>query len=222
MLQRTLDGKGKNSHHVQFPSQLKLGGEICDKTVGEGNYDLFGVIVHAGRVASGGHYTCYVKQDNYWFHLDDVNSRLVTVEEVMMAEATALFYHQHSEGQVMEPVVTKAATPDIGIQKSTSATDAVPDPTVTETATMQTTADVATAPVATVFKTTDADLETGSPKTATMHTTAGVATGPEATFFENTCPEIKFPESTVQEDTAPQCASQMATSTSLETAVSVS
>jgi hypothetical protein len=95
VLQRTLDGKGKTSQHVQFPANLKLGGEICDEAIGEGEYDLFGVVVHAGKVAVGGHYTCYVKQDNYWFHLDDGESRLVAIEEVLAAEATALFYHQH-------------------------------------------------------------------------------------------------------------------------------
>ena len=58
-------------------------------------YHLRGVVVHHGQ-AGGGHYTAFVRApDNFWYFCDDWQApRLVSIHQVLEAEAYLLFYEQ--------------------------------------------------------------------------------------------------------------------------------
>lgn len=55
---------------------------------------LFAVIVHAGKNSHSGHYISYVRNiaKNEWWKMDDARISVVSVSEVMNAEAYMLFY----------------------------------------------------------------------------------------------------------------------------------
>lgn len=57
-------------------------------------YDLFCVINHFSQVASAGHYTTYILEDesSQWIELDDDHLNLIDQETVVSENAYILFY----------------------------------------------------------------------------------------------------------------------------------
>jgi hypothetical protein len=58
-----------------------------------GRYNLYGVLVHAGRSTHSGHYYCYVRSPaGVWYELDDSSVRSVSERTVLSQKAYMLFY----------------------------------------------------------------------------------------------------------------------------------
>lgn len=55
------------------------------------HYQLLSVVSHIGSLDSG-HYTCYQRYQDQWFHIDDALVTLTTEPEVLNAQAYMLFY----------------------------------------------------------------------------------------------------------------------------------
>eukprot|EP00002_Diphylleia_rotans_P016553 TRINITY_DN3222_c0_g2_i1.p1 TRINITY_DN3222_c0_g2~~TRINITY_DN3222_c0_g2_i1.p1 ORF type:complete len:545 (+),score=78.04 TRINITY_DN3222_c0_g2_i1:47-1681(+) len=87
---------GKVCSEVSFPAQLNIQQYMSiSKRNQELNYNLYAVLVHAGRLASFGHYYCYVKRNlQPWLEIDDHTVREVKEEEVLRQKTGAyiLFY----------------------------------------------------------------------------------------------------------------------------------
>jgi len=101
-------GSAKIEGHVKFNVlfDLKpfLTQELQDKHGGNMLCRLFAVIVHAGKNSHSGHYIAYVRHltKNEWWKMDDGRVTLVSMDELLRAEAYMLFY------RVMQhPVATK-------------------------------------------------------------------------------------------------------------------
>eukprot|EP00039_Didymoeca_costata_P016483 m.297418 g.297418 ORF g.297418 m.297418 type:complete len:352 (+) comp16399_c1_seq9:1160-2215(+) len=109
----------KVNKYVKFPMQLDISPfcsrrrddeEDNDNTSGENErkdmkeenasylYNLYGVVVHQGRINSG-HYTSYVKKlegngKSSWYHISDAMTNKVTEATVLKAQAYLLFYER--------------------------------------------------------------------------------------------------------------------------------
>ena len=69
--------------------------EVLEVNDGEIEYELYGMIVHEGRVINHGHFFAYVKnEDGAWFKSNDVCVFKVNPEVVMSARPYVLFYKQ--------------------------------------------------------------------------------------------------------------------------------
>ncbi|CAG8828095.1 3042_t:CDS:2, partial [Dentiscutata erythropus] len=50
-------------------------------------YQLFGVVYHHGKSATGGHYTADIlRYDDEWLHVDDTTITQISAEEVAILE----------------------------------------------------------------------------------------------------------------------------------------
>ena len=80
---------------VDFPLCLDLAVHmvVAPRDAAEALYDLFGVVVHAGRGLANGRYHAFVKSaSGAWHKVKDTSVTLVGVERVLAAEAHILFY----------------------------------------------------------------------------------------------------------------------------------
>lgn len=65
-------------------------------------YELYGVIVHAGHTIASGHYYAFVRNSNdVWYEMDDSQTRSVSINTVLKQQAYMLFYRR------IEPTVDK-------------------------------------------------------------------------------------------------------------------
>jgi len=90
-------GGGKIGRMVRFDTVLDLGAYMSERSGGGGEvkveYELCGVLVHAGSTLYSGHYYSFVKAaDGRWYEMNDSSVQRRTVEEVLAQKAYILFY----------------------------------------------------------------------------------------------------------------------------------
>eukprot|EP01083_Nonionella_stella_P078971 216427_1 len=96
--QEDIETFGKIDDFIQFPLNkiLDLAQFVNAKRrhlkMNRKKYKLQSMIVHTGRSLSSGHYLCYVRKDQDWFLLDDVNVHPVMLDTVRREKAYMLFY----------------------------------------------------------------------------------------------------------------------------------
>ncbi|GAV67818.1 UCH domain-containing protein, partial [Cephalotus follicularis] len=59
-------------------------------------YELYSFIVHAGEIATSGHYYTFVSTPSSWYKLNDEDLDAVDVQTVLKQEAYILFYRSHT------------------------------------------------------------------------------------------------------------------------------
>jgi len=83
---------GKKKHKViECPDTIDLSGYLKGYNVNN-KYDLYAVCNHIGGVM-GGHYTCYIKRNNVWFHINDDKIGILK-ENVISSKSYCLFYRK--------------------------------------------------------------------------------------------------------------------------------
>jgi ubiquitin C-terminal hydrolase len=76
----------KCEDYVKFPNILAVGREAI-------LYQLYGLIVHEGKVINHGHFTAFVRdQNDVWYRADDLCVFKATTEAVMASRPYLLFY----------------------------------------------------------------------------------------------------------------------------------
>jgi hypothetical protein len=56
-------------------------------------YDLYGIVIHAGRSSNSGHYYSFVKKENRWFKCNDESvSEVHNIDQVLKQKAYLMFY----------------------------------------------------------------------------------------------------------------------------------
>lgn len=60
-------------------------------------YELYAVVIHQGGHTSG-HYLCciYSSEHDCWFEINDISTRVITMEELSMSNACSLFYRHRA------------------------------------------------------------------------------------------------------------------------------
>ena len=85
----------KKLEHVAFGRELDIAPFVVDAKSAV-KYELFGVLVHSGKSAYGGHYYSYVrapgKEDNQWFKMNDTNVSRVDFKTIKQDQAYILMY----------------------------------------------------------------------------------------------------------------------------------
>ena len=95
-LKRFSDTGGKISKRVEYPKELNMKPFTSNKD-GEEDfmYDLYGVLVHEGNVASLGHYYCFIKASNdAWYEMNDISVSQVELHTALSQQAYILFYQK--------------------------------------------------------------------------------------------------------------------------------
>ena len=83
---------GRKKHKVkECPDTIDLSGYLKGYNVNN-KYDLYAVCNHIGGVM-GGHYTCYIKRNNVWFHINDDKIGILK-ENVISSKSYCLFYRK--------------------------------------------------------------------------------------------------------------------------------
>ena len=102
--------KQGESHRVEINDRIDIG-PISVREGGE--YDLVGVVVHNGKRASSGHYSCYSKRSSGWDYFNDSQTRrFETTSDVLMsissqhkhAQPSLLFYEWSGPGRSKLPL----------------------------------------------------------------------------------------------------------------------
>jgi ubiquitin C-terminal hydrolase len=76
----------KCEDYVKFPNIMAVGREAI-------LYQLYGLILHEGKVINHGHFTAFVRdQNDAWYRADDLSVHKATVEAVMESRPYLLFY----------------------------------------------------------------------------------------------------------------------------------
>jgi ubiquitin C-terminal hydrolase len=76
----------KIEDYVKFPNILAVGNEGI-------LYQLYGLIVHEGKVINHGHFMAFVRdQNDVWYRADDMCVFKATTEAVMLSRPYLLFY----------------------------------------------------------------------------------------------------------------------------------
>ena len=87
-------GGGKISKKLAFPLKLQL--PLSDSR--KCNYELTGLVVHAGGSCNSGHYYSYIKAPNgAWFLCDDSHTRQVQLDEVLGRKDAYLLFYSREE-----------------------------------------------------------------------------------------------------------------------------
>ncbi|CAG8727528.1 11083_t:CDS:2, partial [Acaulospora morrowiae] len=81
-------GTQKLSKHVGYSTTLSIPPELIApgrRPSTAVDYQLFGVVYHHGKSATGGHYTADILRDeNEWLHIDDTTISSISADEVTM------------------------------------------------------------------------------------------------------------------------------------------
>ena len=89
-------GGGKIGRMVRFETVLDVSEYMSERgggADGKVEYELYGVLVHAGSTLYSGHYYSFVKAaDGRWYEMNDSSVQRRTVEEVLAQKAYILFY----------------------------------------------------------------------------------------------------------------------------------
>ena len=89
---------GKINKFVRFEDELDLTEFMSYQTCPKVSYSLFGVLVHYGYSAHGGHYVSYIKApDNRWYLMDDSSVRSANISMVLKEKAYLLFYKRNEQ-----------------------------------------------------------------------------------------------------------------------------
>jgi ubiquitin C-terminal hydrolase len=86
----------KNNVAVKYPISFRAEDYEKEPNSSPGRYDLFGVILHGGRL-TGGHYTCLVRdteQMTKWYDISDASVREVSEHEAHTRSAYVLIYRR--------------------------------------------------------------------------------------------------------------------------------
>jgi len=90
-IKRFTNRNDKINDYVDYPIHLDLNGHDGH----DGQYDLFGVILHHGTMDTG-HYTCMVKHKNVWFVCNDERvEEIKNIDRVMSSNAYVLLYKKN-------------------------------------------------------------------------------------------------------------------------------
>lgn len=54
-------------------------------------YDLYGIVVHVGNL-TGGHYYCYIRENDVWYCCNDESVKISNIDRVLSEEPYLLFY----------------------------------------------------------------------------------------------------------------------------------
>lgn len=54
-------------------------------------YDLYGIVVHVGNL-DGGHYYCYIRENNVWYCCNDESVKISNIDRIISEEPYLLFY----------------------------------------------------------------------------------------------------------------------------------
>ncbi|CAG8500246.1 hypothetical protein C2G38_2032110 [Gigaspora rosea] len=83
-------GTQKLSKHIGYSTTLSIQQELMAPSQRVGKvieYQLFGVVYHHGKSATGGHYTADIlRYDDEWLHVDDTTITQISAEEVAILE----------------------------------------------------------------------------------------------------------------------------------------
>lgn len=89
---------GKINKFVKFEDELNLTEFMSYQTCPKVTYSLFGVLVHYGYSAHGGHYVSYIKApDDRWYLMDDSSVRPANINIVLKEKAYLLFYRRNEQ-----------------------------------------------------------------------------------------------------------------------------
>jgi ubiquitin C-terminal hydrolase len=91
-------GSGKKvNRHVKFSEHMNLKAFLSDESSEKENvvdYNLVGVLVHAGHSCGSGHYFTFVKSSGSWYRIDDEQVQPVNKSNVLSQSAYLLFYER--------------------------------------------------------------------------------------------------------------------------------
>jgi ubiquitin carboxyl-terminal hydrolase 8 len=83
----------KNNKLVDIPIVLDLKHFMINEYKDQTKYELFGIINHSG-VACGGHYTSYIRRNDRWFLMDDMQVTEVDSSSIIRPKNYCLFYRK--------------------------------------------------------------------------------------------------------------------------------
>ena len=89
-------------------------------------YDLYGVIVHAGRGSKSGHYYSFVKKDMKWYRCNDESvTQVHNIDQVLKQKSYLLFYKYRAakpkvEAKAVAPKEKVPAFPSLALNKTKS------------------------------------------------------------------------------------------------------
>ncbi|XP_053772692.1 ubiquitin carboxyl-terminal hydrolase 17-like protein 6 [Desmodus rotundus] len=88
----------KTEKVVDYPERLDLQPYLSQPNSGPLVYELYAVLVHAGRSCHSGHYFCFVKAaDGQWFKMNDAKVTACDASSALRQRAYVLFYVQETE-----------------------------------------------------------------------------------------------------------------------------
>jgi len=91
--------------HAEFEELLDLK-PFCHKDLQADSYlyQLSAVVMHHGRGFGSGHYTayCWNEEADSWVHCNDAKMQLVSLDEVMKAQAYILFYTRGRKQEISD------------------------------------------------------------------------------------------------------------------------
>ena len=83
----------KNNKHINIPFLLDLKHYMIEAYKDISQYELFGIINHSGSI-NGGHYTSYIRRNNRWFLMDDIQITEVENKNIINSKNYCLFYRK--------------------------------------------------------------------------------------------------------------------------------
>ena len=83
----------KNNKMVEIPGVLDLKPFMIPEYKDQTKYELFALINHSG-VINGGHYTSYIRRNNRWFLMDDMQVSEVDETTINQSKNYCLFYRK--------------------------------------------------------------------------------------------------------------------------------
>eukprot|EP00898_Chlorokybus_atmophyticus_P001530 jgi/Chlat1/2378/Chrsp17S02645 len=99
---------GKMDRHVAFGERLNIRPYMRTSQGGPLEYELYAVLVHAGRSTHSGHYYCFAKSPSgMWYSMDDSRVSLVSQSTVLQQRAYILFYTRRQADKVQQAAPAK-------------------------------------------------------------------------------------------------------------------
>jgi ubiquitin carboxyl-terminal hydrolase 8 len=83
----------KNNKFIDIPILLDLKSFMIHEYKDQTKYELFGIINHTGIIC-GGHYTSYIRRNNRWFLMDDIQVTEVEESSIIQSKNYCLFYRK--------------------------------------------------------------------------------------------------------------------------------
>ena len=83
----------KNNKHIDIPILLDVKEFMIEQYKDITQYELFGIINHIGNI-NGGHYTSYIRRNNRWFLMDDIQITEIEDRNIINSKNYCLFYRK--------------------------------------------------------------------------------------------------------------------------------